>query len=144
MRNFLLNPMSTMRVPLAAEPEQEQSFVMASWLARSVLLLFAVLVVAAVIPRFSIALPAMEQGDSDVQVGELAFERCCSNGNEKFTTLPAITSCMTSCLVVTMSFVAGMVALAVARNRPQLERLRSLSDREIEPAFRPPKAGLQS
>ncbi|OQM73449.1 hypothetical protein BFN67_09185 [Pseudaminobacter manganicus] len=51
---------------------------MASWLARSVLVLFAVLVVAAVILRFSIALPAMELGDSDVQVAELAFERCCS------------------------------------------------------------------
>ena len=143
MGNPLLNPMSTMRVPLAAEPEQGQSFVMVSWLVRSMLVLFAALVVAAVIPRISTPVPALELSAFDGRVAEPAFERCCSDGIGELASPPAIAGCMTSCPVVAMSFEAGMVALAAASNRPQLARWRSPSDREIEPALRPPKAGLQ-
>lgn len=137
----MLNPMSTMRVPLAAELRQGQSFVMASRLPRSLLVLFAALVVIAVIPSFSTPSLDLEVSVSDNRVAELAFESCCSNANEKLATLPAITNCMASCPVVAMSFEAGMVVLVAASNRLQVARWRSMSDREIKPALRPPKAG---
>lgn len=139
----VLNPMSTMRVPLAAEPEQGQSFAMASWLARLVLVLFAALVIAAVVPRFSTALPAMELGASDLWGAESAVERCCSNANKESPALSAMTKCMVICPAVAVGLEAGMVAEAAASKRPRLARWRGLSDREIEPALRPPRAGLQ-
>lgn len=130
-----------MRVPLAAELRQGQSFVMAFWLPRSLLVLFAALVAIAVIPSFSTPSLELEMTVSDVRVADLAFEGCCSNNSEKPATLPAITNCVASCPVVAMSFEAGMVVLVAASNRLPMERWRSMSDREIKPALRPPKAG---
>lgn len=108
-----------------------------------VLVSFAALLVAALIPRFSTAFPAMELSASDSRIAELAVERCCSNGNEELAALPAIAGCMGICPVVAMGFGVRMVALGAASSRPQLASWRGLSGHEIESALRPPKGGIR-